>query len=172
MLPIRIIRILCKTFGDPFGSVVTDKVNSSSFLLPSYITIFYFTLQEVLVPYPCVKVLEDKFELYLDYCLITKTTSCAQAFILLMALYDVFEIRFAHHHRCCRLLYAVIFEDSHYLNKPLRTLLKNWNYTIINRLKMTRHVTTQGSVGTIAHSSRDIQNMTCSSPNSDQMRMV
>jgi len=50
----------------------------------------------------------------------------------------VFEIRFVHHSRCCKLLSGILFEDSHYLNKALKTLLDNWKYKIINRPVMKR----------------------------------
>lgn len=90
------------------------------------------------MPYPCIKILDDKFELYLDFHLVTETTSCTTAVALLLSLYHVFEIRFAHHNRCCRLLYGILFEDSHYLNKALRNLLNKWNYKIANRPSIQR----------------------------------
>ena len=92
----------------------------------------------MLIPYPCIKILHDKFELYLDFHLITETTSCSAALALLLSLYYVFEIRFVHHNRCCQLLYGILFEDAHYLNKPLKTLLNNWKYKIVNRPSMKR----------------------------------
>ncbi|CAF2172152.1 unnamed protein product [Rotaria magnacalcarata] len=118
VLPIRVIRILCKIFGDPVGNV--------------------FTHEDVLVPYPCMKIHDDRFELYLDFCLITQTTSCFTALALLLSLYYVFEIRFGLHNRSCRLLYGILFEDSHYLNKALKNLLHNWQYKIVNRPMMKR----------------------------------
>lgn len=90
------------------------------------------------MPYPCIKILDDKFELYLDFHLVTETTSCTTAIALLLSLYHVFEIRFAHHNRCCRLLYGVLFEDSHFLNKSIRNLLNKWNYKIINQPSINR----------------------------------
>ncbi|CAF4312263.1 unnamed protein product, partial [Rotaria sp. Silwood2] len=118
VLPIRVIRILCKFFGDPVGNV--------------------FTHGDVLVPYPCIKIHDDRFELYLNFCLITETTSCFTALALLLSLYYVFEIRFGLHNRTCRLLYGILFEDSHYLNKALKNLLHNWQYKIVNRPLMKR----------------------------------
>ncbi|CAF4292974.1 unnamed protein product [Rotaria sp. Silwood2] len=50
VLPIRIVRTLCKLFGDSVSNI--------------------FTYQEVLTPYPYMKIL-DKFELYLDFHLVT-----------------------------------------------------------------------------------------------------
>ncbi|CAF4808891.1 unnamed protein product [Rotaria socialis] len=70
-LPIRIIRILCKLFGDPVANI--------------------FTYGDPLVPYPCMKIHDDKFALYLDFCLITETTSCSIALALLISFYYVFE---------------------------------------------------------------------------------
>ncbi|CAF2951760.1 unnamed protein product [Rotaria sp. Silwood2] len=116
--PIRVIRILCKFFGDPVGNI--------------------FTNEDVLVPYPCMKIHDDRFEIYLDFCLITETTSCSTALALLLSLYYVFEIRFGLHNRTCRLLYGILFEDSHYLNKALKNLLNSWQYEIVNRPLMKR----------------------------------
>ena len=87
----------------------------------------------MLVLYPCIKILEHKFELYLDFHLIIETDSCLTALALLLSLYYVFEIKFANHNRCCRLLYSILFEDAHHLNKPLKILLNDWNYKMINR---------------------------------------
>ncbi|CAM4839800.1 unnamed protein product [Rotaria magnacalcarata] len=117
-LPIRIIRILCKLFGDPVANI--------------------FTYGDPLVPYPCMKIHDDKFALYLDFCLITETTSCSIALALLISFYYVFEVRFGPHNRSSRLLYGVLFEDSHSLNKALRNLLHNWQYKITNRLSIKR----------------------------------
>ncbi|CAF4512882.1 unnamed protein product [Rotaria socialis] len=85
-LPIRIIRILCKLFGDPVANI--------------------FTYGDPLVPYPCMKIHDDKFALYLDFCLITETTSCSIALALLISFYYVFEVRFGPHNRSSRLLYG------------------------------------------------------------------
>ena len=81
---------------------------------------------------------DDMFELYLDFCLITETTSCSIALALLISFYYIFEVRFGPHNRSSRLLYGVLFEDSHSLNKALRNLLHNWQYKITNRLSMKR----------------------------------
>ncbi|CAM4827088.1 unnamed protein product, partial [Rotaria magnacalcarata] len=47
VLPFRVIRVLCKIFGDPVGNI--------------------FTHEDILVPYPCIKISDDKFELYVDF---------------------------------------------------------------------------------------------------------
>lgn len=90
------------------------------------------------MPYPCIKIHDDRFELYLDFSLITETTSCFTALALLVSLYYVFEIRFGCHNRTSRLLYGILFEDSHNLNKALKILLHKWNYKIVNRPLMKR----------------------------------
>ena len=85
-----------------------------------------------------MKIHHHKFELYLDFCSITETTSCSVALALLISFYYVFEVRFGPHNRPSRLLYGVLFEDSYSLNKALRNLLRNWQYKITNRLSMKR----------------------------------
>lgn len=100
-----------------------------------------------------MKIYDDRFELYLDYCLVTETNSCTTALALLMSLYYVFEIRFGLHNRTSRLLYDILFEDSHYLNKALRTLLNTWDYKIINRPGIRRQEIVTNLIETSAPSS-------------------
>ncbi|CAF2958839.1 unnamed protein product, partial [Rotaria sp. Silwood2] len=133
VLPIRIVRTLCKLFGDSVGNV--------------------FTYEEVLSPYPCMKILDDKFELYLDFHLVTETKSCSIALALLLSLYYVFEIQFGHHNRCCRLLYGVLFEDSHYLNKALKNLINSWKYKIVNRPLLRRQAAVTNLVDSLTQPS-------------------
>ncbi|CAF1288923.1 unnamed protein product [Rotaria sordida] len=149
VLPIRIIRILCKFFGDPVGNI--------------------FTHEDVLVPYPCMKIYEDRFELYLDFCLITETTSSSTAVALLVSLYYVFEIRFGLHNRTCRLLYGILFEDSHYLNKALKNLLNNWQYKIANRPLMKRQAMITNLIENSTQPSIVNKNNSSSSNNSNQI---
>ncbi|CAF1957432.1 unnamed protein product [Rotaria magnacalcarata] len=149
VLPIRIIRILCKRFGDSLGNV--------------------FTYQEVLVPYPCIKILEDKFELYLDFHLVAETNSFSTAVALLLSLYHIFEIRFANHNRCCRLLYSILFEDAHHLNKSLKNLLNNWNYKIINRPLIKAQTVIMNMTECFTQPSTDNENISSSSNNFTQI---
>ncbi|CAF4695060.1 unnamed protein product, partial [Rotaria socialis] len=151
VLPIRIIRILCKRFGDSLGNV--------------------FTYQEVLVPYPCIKILEDKFELYLDFHLVAETNSCSTAVALLLSLYHIFEIRFANHNRCCRLLYSILFEDAHHLNKSLKNLLNNWNYKIINRPLIKAQTVIMNMTECFTQPSTDNENISSSSNNFTQLNL-
>ncbi|CAF3060653.1 unnamed protein product [Rotaria sp. Silwood2] len=149
VLPIRVIRVLCKKFGDSVGNV--------------------FTHDEVLVSYPCIKILDNKFELYLDFHLITETDSCSTALALLLSLYYVFEIRFASHNRCCRLLYSILFEDTHHLNKSLKKLLNDWNYKIINRPLTKRQASVMNITESFTQPSTDNENVLSSSNNLTQI---
>ncbi|CAF4826588.1 unnamed protein product, partial [Rotaria socialis] len=74
VLPIRVIRILY--MYNFFGDLVRN----------------IFTHEDVLVLYSCMKIYDGRFELYLDFCLIIETNSCATAPALLLSLYYVFEI--------------------------------------------------------------------------------
>ncbi|CAF1465185.1 unnamed protein product [Rotaria sordida] len=47
--------------------------------------------QDPITPTPCIKILKDKYELYLDYELIVQTTSSYEALSLLVSLYNIFE---------------------------------------------------------------------------------
>ena len=80
-----------------------------------------------------MKIFDSKLELYLDFHIVTEIGCCSKALALLLSLYYVFEVRFWHHNRCCRMLYAILLEDCHYLNKGLKNLLNSWQYKIVNR---------------------------------------
>ncbi|CAF1293238.1 unnamed protein product [Rotaria sordida] len=149
VLPIRVIRILCKKFGESVGNV--------------------FTYQEVLVPYPCIKILEHKFEIYLDFHFVTETNLCSTAIALLLSLYYVFEIQFANHNRCCKLLYSILFEDAHYLNKSLKNLLSTCNYKIINKPVIKRQALVMNTTECFTQPSTDNENILSSSNNFTQV---
>jgi hypothetical protein len=119
-----------------------------------------------------MKILDDKFELYIDFHLVTETTSCSTALVLLLSLYHVFEIRFAHHNRCCRLLHGILFEESHYLNKALKNLLNNWKYKIVNRPLMKRQAVVANLVKNHTQSSIVSEIVFASSDNSNQVRFL
>jgi hypothetical protein len=119
-----------------------------------------------------MKILDDKFELYLDYCLITETNSCSTALALLLSLYYVFEIRFGSHNRCCRLLSGILFEDSHHLNKKLKNLLNNWKYKIVNRPLMKQKAMITNLTKNFTQSSIVNKNNSSSSNNSNQVSLL
>ena len=123
----------------------------------------------MLVPYPCIKIHEHKFELYLDFHRITETDSCSTALALLLSLYYVFEIKFANHNRCCRLLYSILFEDAHHLNKSLKTLLNDWNYKIINRSIRKAQTVIMNTAEFLTQPSTDNDNALSSSNNVTQV---
>ncbi|CAF5187679.1 unnamed protein product [Rotaria magnacalcarata] len=75
LLPIRIIKLLCKQFHQPVGHILVDS--------------------EPLVPTPCIKVSNEKFELYLDWQVVAETRNPTTALSLLLSLYNVFEVKFA-----------------------------------------------------------------------------
>ncbi|CAF4580412.1 unnamed protein product [Rotaria socialis] len=128
VLPFRVVRVLCKIFGDPVGNI--------------------FTHEDILVPYPCIKISDDKFELYVDFHL----------------------IKFAHHNRCCRLLYSVLLEDSRHLNKSLKCLLNDWKYTIINQPLIKRQALITSLVQNLTQSS--IINRNISTPSNTSNRIA
>ena len=124
------------------------------------------------MPYPCIKILDDKFELYLDFHLITETNSCSTALALLVSIYHVFEIRFVHHSRCCKLLSGILFEDSHFLNKALKTMLNNWKYKIINQPVLKRQTLIMNMDKNSAQPSTVNKNISSSSNNINQVSFL
>ncbi|CAF4254644.1 unnamed protein product, partial [Rotaria magnacalcarata] len=62
---------LCKQFHQPVSHILVDS--------------------EPLVPTPCIKVSNEKFELYLDWQVVAETRNPTTALSLLLSLYNVFE---------------------------------------------------------------------------------
>ena len=102
-----------------------------------------------MTPTPCIKILNDKYELYLDYQLIVQTTSAQEALSLLLCLYNVFEIQFTRHSRGIHLLYGIMFQDQNELTKSLKKLLLSWDYIIKNRSIVRQHQTTTTTVNNV-----------------------
>jgi hypothetical protein len=94
--------------------------------------------------------LNDKYELYLDYHLILQTTSAQEAMSVLICLYNIFEIKFTRHARGMNLLYGVMFQDQNELSKSLRKLLLSWGYIIENKSIVTKHQTKTTSTNNIS----------------------
>jgi hypothetical protein len=93
--------------------------------------------------------LNDKYELYLDYQLIVQTTFAQEAVSVLLCLYNIFEIQFTRHSRGIHLLYGVMFQDQNELSKSLRKLLLSWDYIIKNKSLVHQHQTTTSVVNNI-----------------------
>ncbi|CAF1158403.1 unnamed protein product [Adineta steineri] len=91
LLPIRVIKLLCKQFNQSISHILVDN--------------------EPIVPAPCIKVTIEKFELYLDWKLIIRTTSPTTALALLLSLYNVFATKFAKNNHTSHLLYGVFFQN-------------------------------------------------------------
>ncbi|CAF3973258.1 unnamed protein product [Rotaria magnacalcarata] len=152
ILPFRIIRILCKIFSDSVANI--------------------FTYEDILVPYPCIKIFDDKFEIYVDFHLITETLSSSTALALLISMYHIFELKFAHHNRCCRLLYSVLLEDSRHLNKSLKRLLNDWKYTINNQAIIKRQALITSIVQNLTPSSIVNRNISTTANTSNRVSLL
>ncbi|CAF3796765.1 unnamed protein product [Rotaria sp. Silwood1] len=122
VLPIREIKLLFQYFKDPISYVLTGK--------------------DPITPTPCIKMLDDKYELYLDYQLIVHTTSAQEAIAILLGLYNIFEIKFTRHSRGVPLLYGIIFQDQNELTKSLRKILLSWEFIIKNKSIVHQHQST------------------------------
>ncbi|CAF1203963.1 unnamed protein product [Adineta steineri] len=114
---------IIKSFEDPVSYVLTEKVLLALFIFK---IILEYIVTDPISPTPCIKMLDDKYELYLDYELIVQTTSAQEAISILLSLYNIFEVKFARH--SC---------GVHLLN-----LLVSWDYTIKNKLVVRQHLST------------------------------
>ncbi|CAF4557677.1 unnamed protein product [Rotaria socialis] len=122
LLPIRIIKLLCKQFHQSVSHILVDN--------------------EPLVPTPCIKVSNENFELYLDWQVVAETRNPTTALSLLLSLYNVFEVKFAKNNHTSRLLNGVFFQNGEDLGKNLRILLNSWHFTFEDRIKKLQIQTT------------------------------
>ncbi|CAF3428106.1 unnamed protein product [Rotaria sp. Silwood2] len=106
----RLIKLLSRYFTDSWQYVLTYKEPSS--------------------PRPIIQVPTDKFLIYLDYDVITATTSIDQALCIIVSLYVIFELQFGTHNRIIHLLYGILLQEPAALTKQLRFTLKAWNFQI------------------------------------------
>ncbi|CAF3810379.1 unnamed protein product [Rotaria sp. Silwood1] len=95
---------------------------------------------EPLDPRPTIRITTDSLFIYLDFDLITETKSIDQALCIIISLYVIFELQFGSHNRAVHLLYGVLLQEPAILTKPLRSLLKQWDFHIE---KKDRKINTQ-----------------------------
>jgi hypothetical protein len=118
---------------------------------------FLPSFQDPITPVPCVKILNDKYQLYLDYEVIVQTTSAEEAISILLCLYNLFEIKFQRHSRGVHLLYGIMFEDQNDLTKSLRKVLLTWDYIIKNKPIVHQHRTT--TTATNSNQNEEVNNV-------------
>ncbi|CAF3177733.1 unnamed protein product [Rotaria sp. Silwood2] len=107
---VRLIKLLSRCFTDSWQHVLTYKEPPS--------------------PRPTIQVTTDKYVIYLDYDVITETSSIDQALCTIISLYVIFELQFGKHNRIIHLLYGILLQEPATLTKQLRLTLKEWNFTI------------------------------------------
>ncbi|CAF4824702.1 unnamed protein product [Rotaria sp. Silwood2] len=107
---VRLIKLLSRCFADSWQYVLTFKEPPSL--------------------RPTIQVTTDKYVIYLDYDVITETTSIDQALCIIISLYVIFELQFGTHNRIIHLLYGILLQEPSALTKQLRLILKDWNFTI------------------------------------------
>ncbi|CAF2047089.1 unnamed protein product [Rotaria magnacalcarata] len=81
-------------------------------------------------PRPTIQITTDKYLIYLDYNVITATTSIDQALCIVISLYVIFELQFGTHNRIIHLLYGILLQEPAALTKQLRCTLKEWKFLI------------------------------------------
>lgn len=92
--------------------------------------LFSSNSKEPLSPRPSIQITTDKFIIFLDYEIITETSSIDQAFAIIISLYVIFELQFGTHNRIIHLLYGILLQEPGALTKSLRLLLNQWNFII------------------------------------------
>ncbi|CAF4191470.1 unnamed protein product, partial [Adineta steineri] len=95
--------------------------------------IFFFIVKEPLSPRPAIQITTDQFIIFLDYEVISETSSIDQAICIVISLYVIFELQFGIHNRIIQLLYDILLKQSGALTKPLHILLNQWNFIIDKR---------------------------------------
>ncbi|CAF4262757.1 unnamed protein product [Rotaria magnacalcarata] len=85
---------------------------------------------ELLFPRPTIQITTDKFIVFLDYEVITETSSIDQALCIIISLYVIFQLQFGAHNWIIHLLYGVLLQEFGALVESLRHLLNQWNFII------------------------------------------
>ncbi|CAF1398255.1 unnamed protein product [Adineta steineri] len=107
---VRLIKLLSKYFTDSWQQIISNK--------------------EPLSPRPAIQVTADQFIIFLDYEVISETSSIDEALCIVISLYIIFELQFGIHNRIIQLLYGILLQQSGALTKPLRVLLNQWSFVI------------------------------------------
>ncbi|CAF4332636.1 unnamed protein product, partial [Adineta steineri] len=92
--------------------------------------IFFFIVKEPLSPRPAIQITTDQFIIFLDYEVISETSSIDQAICIVISSYVIFELQFGIHNRIIQLLYGILLKQSGAFTKPLRILLNQWSFII------------------------------------------
>ncbi|CAF1237741.1 unnamed protein product [Adineta ricciae] len=108
--PIRLIKILCRKFGETIQHIFCEK--------------------EAPTPYPTLVSIDDVIHIYVDFCPILSTHSPDDALGLLIGMYSVFELSFDKKSRTIRFLYCVLHGDKQFLSNSIRVLIKEKNIEI------------------------------------------
>ncbi|CAF2929537.1 unnamed protein product [Rotaria sp. Silwood2] len=146
---VRLIKLLSRCFADSWQYVLTYKEPPS--------------------PRPTIQVTTDKYVIYLDYDVITETTSIDQALCIIISLYVIFELQFGTHNRIIHLLYGILLQQPSALTKQLRLILKDWNFTIDKKeRKQTNELVKSTSINNNTHtaSAKDLTRLEENEPSS------
>ncbi|CAF1262294.1 unnamed protein product [Adineta ricciae] len=108
--PIRLIKALCKLFGETTQHLFCDK--------------------EPPTPYPTLVCMDDLIYVYVDFLPIVSTNSPDDALALLVSMYTIFELSFDKKSRTIRLLYSVLHGDKQFLSNSVRLLIKEKSINI------------------------------------------
>ncbi|CAF4206798.1 unnamed protein product [Adineta steineri] len=107
---VRLIKLLSKYFTNSWQQIILNK--------------------EPLSPRPAIQRTTDQFIIFLDYEVISETSSIDQAICIVISLYVISELQFGIHNRIIQLLYGILLKQSGVLTKPLRILLNQWSFII------------------------------------------
>ncbi|CAF1141210.1 unnamed protein product [Adineta ricciae] len=108
--PIRLMKVLCREFGETIQHLLSDNEPST--------------------PYPTLVCIDDTIHVYVDFTSIVSTDSPDDAVALLIAMYTIFELSFDKKSRTVRLLYAALHAETRYLTNSVRVLIKDKNIDI------------------------------------------
>ncbi|CAF1173632.1 unnamed protein product [Didymodactylos carnosus] len=110
----------------------------------------------VLIPYPCLIINEQSIDVYVNWLVISSTSSLDEAIALLISMYNISEIKFDPRSRTVRLLYITLLNERKYISNSIRSLLNELNYDS-TREKM-KSTTTSSAV--LASSTKNVSSST------------
>ncbi|CAF0931460.1 unnamed protein product [Adineta steineri] len=122
---VRLIQLLSKYFTDSWQQIISNKEPSS--------------------PRPTIQITTDQFIIFLDYEVISETSSIDQPICIIISLYVMFELQFGIHNRIIQLLYGILLKQSGALTKPLRNSQNQTTATYIGDKDLINEYSSESS---------------------------
>ncbi|CAF1194308.1 unnamed protein product, partial [Didymodactylos carnosus] len=146
-ISVRFIKTVAKRFSESSQYIICTD---------SKVVFFVMLISKPSSPYPCLIINEQSIDVYVNWLVISSTSSLDEAIALLISMYNISEIKFDPRSRTVRLLYITLLNERKYISNSIRSLLNELNYDS-TREKM-KSTTTSSAV--LASSTKNVSSST------------